>query len=686
MIASPSGDALLDWLGEEAVRVGTAALEGIEPGTWPAARERTRARLVRSLGLDRLPAGGSGSGRLAGVVDGDGCRIERLVIEPLRGVSAPSLLYLPVNGVGPFPAVVVAVGHWIRHGKTTEHVQAVCTGLARRGIAALAMDPIGQGERDAGFELHRVPQLLPLGLSQAGLRVWELTRLVDYLVSRPDIDGTRIGITGASGGGLATVFAAAVDSRFRAVVPVCFVSSYDRFLRVMRGLNWNGRGDLCNQIPGVVANTEMAGACALISPRPLLVINGSRDPQFPARGAAEVVDRLQPLYEDAPAALRLHVVDAGHGYDRLMREAAYGWFLRWLGGSGAGDPVPEGDLVLYPEGTERLRCLDRSEQAGTTQAVRDLVRTTAHRLGAGQGRVQLGGTRIDPLRRVLGLEEAVVVDGSPLGTGFLRGTSVEHHVILPVGGISLPLARAEPTGRPGAPVVLLSDGGMDTAESGAVLNALLATGSTVYLFDPRGVGATAPNPPPSVTLATLDGGLEQVTPSRDEHLEFEVATNCIMLGRSLLGQQAADVLAATAYVRRVHPAAADGGSPSVVAVGTLSSLRAAFAVALEPSIRAAWLDRVLLSFGSLVLAPTTALSITTYLVDILSEFDLGDVLALAADRRITVSRPVDGSGAPLPASVYRSAYAEVARAAEAAGGRFVVLDAGPAGADLSSWR
>ena len=80
-------------------------------------------------------------------------------------------------------------------------------------FVVLVMDPIGQGERGARFADHGHLALLPLGLTQEGLMVWEHMRAVDYLRTRPDVDGARIGMTGASGGGLMTMFSGITSPR-----------------------------------------------------------------------------------------------------------------------------------------------------------------------------------------------------------------------------------------------------------------------------------------------------------------------------------------------------------------------------------------------------------------------------------------------------------------------------------------
>jgi hypothetical protein len=140
----------------------------------------------------------------------------------------------------------------------------------------------------------------------------------------------------------------------------------------------------------------------------------------------------------------------------------------------------------------------------------------------------------------------------------------------------------------------------------------------------------------------LDGTLETVTVAEAPILEFEIALDCLMLGRSLLGQQVHDVLAAGRYLARIRPDVA--GSLTLAACGPLSSLRALFAAALEPAIGAVSLDGLPLSWASIVHAEPGPLGPTAYVFDVLRHFDLGDVLALLAGRTVTLRRTVDGSG------------------------------------------
>ena len=94
-------------------------------------------------------------------------------------------------------------------------------------------------------------------------------RAVDYLLTRPEVDGKKIAITGASGGGNQTMYAGAWDDRFGAVVPVCSVGNYQAYLGTACCM--------CEVVPGALRFTEEGGVLGLTAPRGLMVVNVTKD-------------------------------------------------------------------------------------------------------------------------------------------------------------------------------------------------------------------------------------------------------------------------------------------------------------------------------------------------------------------------------------------------------------------------
>ena len=138
---------LLDFIERQVDLLGQAAIQNLEPGRWPSLQAAVRRRLRRSLGLAPFPRRGALNARTVGIADRGPYTIERIVFEPRPGFIVPALVYAPADQAGPLPAVVYAVGHWMRHGKNEALVQAFCGGLAQLGFVVLVMDPFGQGER-----------------------------------------------------------------------------------------------------------------------------------------------------------------------------------------------------------------------------------------------------------------------------------------------------------------------------------------------------------------------------------------------------------------------------------------------------------------------------------------------------------------------------------------------------------
>ena len=354
-----------------------------------------------------------------------------------------------------------------------------------------------------------------------------------------------------------------------------------------------------------------------------------------------------------------------------MREAAYGWFARWLGGAGDGSPIAEPPADVLSARSPLLRSF-----AGATissdGAIHDLIVATARRRRLGPATTTTRVASVRVIRRVLGIGAPPLTDGVLSGVETADDVRFERHAISPANGITIPGHLVEPDGATRGPVIILDDRG---TPDGVVLLAREGGLRRERLFavDPRGTGETAPLGSTEMTLATVDGTLRQVTVAEPPILEFEIALDCLMLGRSLLGQQVQDVLAAVGYLRTIRPARPARHAPlEMRARGPLSSLRALFAAALEPAIGTLSLHGLPLSYASIVHGEPGPLPATAYLFGVLREFDLGDALSLLADRTVRLAGTVDGRGAVMSPSAVRAAYGPAIGRFEAAGGRLTI--------------
>src|SRR5262249_19210974 len=198
-------------------------------------QESLRAKFIEALGgfPEKTPL----NPRVAGSLSGDGFRVEKVIYESRPAHHVTAVVYIP-EGKGPFPGVLVPCGHSDK-GKAEEAYQRISILLAKHGFVVLCYDPIGQGERMQLLTPDGKPAIkgnttehtmagigaLLVGWSCASFRIWDGIRSIDYLASRPEVDPTRLGCTGNSGGGTLTSYLMALDERIAAAAPSCHGTS-----------------------------------------------------------------------------------------------------------------------------------------------------------------------------------------------------------------------------------------------------------------------------------------------------------------------------------------------------------------------------------------------------------------------------------------------------------------------------
>lgn len=305
-----------------------------------------RAELVEVLGLPRIESRGASQNppQKVGEVEMAGYREEKGVLETEPGFFVPFYLLVPHGLTGPVPLVIAVHGHspqgkeiYAGHyqsdedresGETQERnigIQAV-----QEGYVALVPDMRAFGElqnpeemRGRGFcrTLQMHAQLL--GRTLVGERVWDVMRLLDYALTRPEVDGERVIITGNSGGGTVSLFAAAVDPRITLAAPGSYFCTFQSSIAAVFHCE-------CNYIPGIVTLGEMYDVAGLIAPRPFLAINGREDRIFPLEGAQEAFRKLKEIYRVAGAEKRceLYIGEGGHRY---YKARIWSFVKEWLG-------------------------------------------------------------------------------------------------------------------------------------------------------------------------------------------------------------------------------------------------------------------------------------------------------------------------------------------------------------------
>jgi len=264
---------------------------------------------------------------IRGTEDRPGYRRVDLTFEGVPGQPVPTLLALPREGEGPFPCIVFLHGI----GQKKDFLDEIAAPFVEAGFAMVSSDQYTRGERrlDGAGPLTEMLRMR----RRAALNVLETRRLVDYLVTRPDIAADRLYLVGASFGAITGSTAAAFEKRFKAVVLVYGGGN----LRVL--LASDGVREEAGDWTDVVARAGafiMAPADPLrhvheIAPRPVLLQNGKHDSLIPAVTA-------QALFDAAREPKEIIWYDSDHvGLDerqtwQVLNEAL-AWLKRQDGGS-----------------------------------------------------------------------------------------------------------------------------------------------------------------------------------------------------------------------------------------------------------------------------------------------------------------------------------------------------------------
>ena len=318
----------------------------ITAANWPARQTTMRAQLQRMLGLDPWPARGELGAVITGTVPGDGYVVEKLHFQSLPGVYVTANLYRPTEVKEPLPAVLYVCGHahvaekGVSLGNKTAY-QHHGIWFARHGYVCLVLDTVQLGEIQG--EHHGTHKLgkwwwPARGYTPAGIEAWNGIRALDYLETRSEVDRTRIGMTGRSGGGAYTWWVAALDERIKVAAPTAGITTLKN--HVLDGAI-EGHCDCMYHV-----NTErwdFDRVAALLAPRPLLIVNTDKDEIFPLDGVMEIYNRTRGLYRllGKQAQIGLHIAEGPHADPQQLHIGAFNWMNRFLKGGTRMDAMDE---------------------------------------------------------------------------------------------------------------------------------------------------------------------------------------------------------------------------------------------------------------------------------------------------------------------------------------------------------
>jgi cephalosporin-C deacetylase-like acetyl esterase len=278
---------------------------------------------------------------ITGTVSGTGFLIEKVIYQSLPGLYVTALVYVPENGEKLHPAILVPAGH-SAEGKN--HYQALCERLALRGYLAISWDPVGQGERSQFWDAktkrsrynlicgeHAVMGNLAYlaGVNLARWEVWDGMRAVDYLLTRADVDGSRINITGTSGGGFQATLIGALDERIKVIIPSCYITALP--MRVENRIFADPDSDPEQDLFGLISKgVDNAGMLLAMYPRAVMVAAAALD-FFPVQGAHKSYEEVSSFYRRFGHGDRIEFAESynGHEYSLKNQEAALNFLDRF---------------------------------------------------------------------------------------------------------------------------------------------------------------------------------------------------------------------------------------------------------------------------------------------------------------------------------------------------------------------
>lgn len=244
----------------------------------------------------------------------DGYQVENIAIESFPGFYITGNLYRPDEYSGKIPAILSPHGHW-EDRRFMEEVQKRAAVLARMGAIVFVYDMIGYGESTQVD--HRIDDALIL-------QTWNSRRVLDYLISREDVDPDRIGMTGASGGGTQTFLLTALDDRIAASAPVVMVSAH-----FFGGCVCESGLPIHRSEHHQTNNVEIT---ALTAPKPLLITSNGDDwtrntpiIEYP------YLQRVYALYDAEHKVSNVHLPAEKHDYGYNKRAPMYTFFAHHLG-------------------------------------------------------------------------------------------------------------------------------------------------------------------------------------------------------------------------------------------------------------------------------------------------------------------------------------------------------------------
>lgn len=284
-----------------------------DKAAWEARKDTLRKEVMARLGIDKLLAVCSKEAPEYGKIRKfDGYTVQNFRLKTANGHTVCGSIYAP-KGKGKHPLIICPNGHFSNGRYGTVQQQRLAT-LARMGAICVDYDLWGWGESadEVGSKAHQTPEAHVMQALNG-------IRILDWMIQRKDVDKTRVGVNGGSGGGTQSVLLSVLDDRYTACCTVVSVSSwFDGGCPCESGMPIQLAG-------GGTCNAELA---AMFAPKPMMLVSDGGDwtsttPEL----EYPYIKRIYGFYGAADKVMNVHLPKERHDFGPNKRNAVYKFFI-----------------------------------------------------------------------------------------------------------------------------------------------------------------------------------------------------------------------------------------------------------------------------------------------------------------------------------------------------------------------
>ena len=268
------------------------------------------------------------------VTDCDSYIVEDLRLD-LNGIEpVPAYVVKPKNARGKLPCVIYNHAHggkyhigrkeFLTYERAYSELGPYAKVLTDLGYIGICIDVWNFGERAGRSENELFKEMLWKGQVLWGAMMYDYIRSVDYMVSRDDVDTSKIAAIGLSLGSTAAWWLAAIDERIALTVDICCATDYDELIRIR---NLDGHG-IYYYVPSLLKHFSASDIMRLIAPRKRLSLNGKFDKLTPFEGLLKIDADMKAEYAQCgvPENWRMIIENCGHMETAYMRKSIIDFF------------------------------------------------------------------------------------------------------------------------------------------------------------------------------------------------------------------------------------------------------------------------------------------------------------------------------------------------------------------------